>query len=89
MKVMRAMLAILIAVLTGCASQEAGPSEVQVVSTQVESIEVSESTAEVEAVEMEDAMRLLIGETEVPVTWEENASVEALKVLGLYQIGTY
>ena len=27
-------------------------------------------------------MRLLIGETEVPVTWEENASVEALKALG-------
>ena len=31
--------------------------------------------------EMEDSMRLLIGETEVPVTWEENASVEALKKL--------
>ncbi|MGO5287391.1 cyclophilin-like fold protein [Pseudoscardovia suis] len=29
----------------------------------------------------EDAMRLLIGETEVPVTWENNASVEALKEL--------
>ena len=30
--------------------------------------------------EKEDAaMRLLIGETEVPVTWEENASVEALR----------
>ena len=26
-------------------------------------------------------MRLLIGETEVPVTWEENASVEALRAL--------
>ena len=26
-------------------------------------------------------MRLLIGETEVPVTWENNASVEALKEL--------
>ena len=25
------------------------------------------------------AMRLMIGETEVPVTWEENASVEALR----------
>ena len=31
--------------------------------------------------EMEDSMRLLIGEKEVPVTWEENASVEALKKL--------
>ena len=26
-------------------------------------------------------MRLFIGETEVPVTWEENASVEALRAL--------
>ncbi|MCR5135151.1 MAG: hypothetical protein K6B12_05875, partial [Clostridiales bacterium] len=30
---------------------------------------------------MENTMRLLIGETEVPVTWEENASVDALKGL--------
>jgi len=28
---------------------------------------------------LEDTMRLVIGETEVPVTWEENASVEALR----------
>ncbi|MBQ8987859.1 MAG: hypothetical protein IJ100_11590 [Lachnospiraceae bacterium] len=38
-------------------------------------------TAGEEDNEMEDSMRLLIGETEVPVTWEENASVEALKEL--------
>ena len=36
---------------------------------------------ETENTELEDAMRLLIGETEVPVTWEENASVEALRAL--------
>ena len=39
------------------------------------------NTADEEDNEMEDTMRLLIGETEVPVTWEENASVEALKEL--------
>ena len=39
------------------------------------------NTADEEDNEMEDTMRLLIGETEVPVTWEENASVEALKKL--------
>ena len=38
-------------------------------------------TADEENNDMEDSMRLLIGETEVPVTWEENASVEALKKL--------
>ena len=117
MKVISAILAILIAVLTGCASQGAAPAEAQAASTQVESvveaeetvtetvtaseaITVSEvtaaaaeamtditaaseenNTADEEDNEMEDTMRLLIGETEVPVTWEENASVEALKEL--------
>ena len=113
MKVISAILTILIAVLTGCASQGAAPAEAQAASTQVESvveaeetvmapeaITVSEvtaaaaeamtditavseenNTAEEEDNEMEDTMRLFIGETEVPVTWEENASVEALKEL--------
>ena len=113
MKVISAILTILIAVLTGCASQGAAPAEAQAASTQVESvveaeepvtaseaITVSEvtaaaaeamtditaaseenNTADEEDNEMEDTMRLLIGETEVPVTWEENASVEALKEL--------
>ena len=113
MKVISAILAILIAVLTGCASQGAAPAEAQAASTHVESvveaeetvtaseaITVSEvtaaaaeamtditaaseenNTADEEDNEMEDTMRLLIGETEVPVTWEENASVEALKKL--------
>ena len=113
MKVISAVLTILIAVLTGCASQSAAPAEVQAATTHVESaveaeetvmapeaITVSEvtaaaaeamtgitavseenNTAEEEDNEMEDTMRLLIGETEVPVTWEENASVEALKEL--------
>ena len=113
MKVISAVLTILIAVLTGCASQSAAPAEVQADTTHVESaaeaeetvtaseaITVSEvtaaaaeamtditaaseenNTADEEDNEMEDTMRLLIGETEVPVTWEENASVEALKEL--------
>jgi hypothetical protein len=113
MKVISAILAILIALMTGCASQGAAPAEAQAASTQVESvveaeetvmapeaITVSEvtaaaaeamtditavseenNTAEEEDNEMEDTMRLLICETEVPVTWEENASVEALKEL--------
>ena len=76
MKVISAVLTILIAVLTGCASQSAAPAEVQAATTHVESAVEAEETNE-----MEDSMRLLIGETEVPVTWEENASVEALKEL--------
>ena len=113
MKAINTALAILILMLTGCASQSAAPAEVQAATTHVESaaeaeetvtaseaITVSEvtaaaaeamtditaaseenNTADEEDNEMEDSMRLLIGETEVPVTWEENASVEALKEL--------
>ena len=40
-----------------------------------------EQLSDTESTESEDAMRLLIGETEVPVTWEENVSVEALMAL--------
>ena len=109
MKVISTILTILIAVLTGCASQGAAPAEAQAATTHVESaaeagetVKASEAdtaseettatgetvtaseenkTADEENNDMEDSMRLLIGEKEVPVTWEENASVEALKKL--------
>ena len=109
MKAINTALAILILMLTGCASQSAAPAEVQAATTHVESaaeagetVKASEAdtaseettatgetvtaseenkTADEENNDMEDSMRLLIGETEVPVTWEENASVEALKEL--------
>ena len=109
MKAINTALAILILMLTGCASQSAAPAEVQAATTHVESaaeagetVKTSEAdtaseettatgetvtaseenmTAGEEDNEMEDSMRLLIGEKEVPVTWEENASVEALKEL--------
>lgn len=54
--------------------QEAG-SSAETAATKEEIISEAENT------ELEDTMRLLIGETEVPVTWEENASVEALREL--------
>lgn len=38
-------------------------------------------TGEIVTTEEEKGMKLMIGETVVPVTWEENASVEALKAL--------
>ena len=44
MKVISAILAILIAVLTGCASQGAAPAEAQAASTQVESVVEAEET---------------------------------------------
>ena len=37
--------------------------------------------AETETIGMEDTMQMLIGETEVPATWEDNASVDALQAL--------
>ena len=58
------------AVLSGCAPENAAPAQEE------ESI-----TSKEETTEMKDTMQLLIGETEVPVTWEDNASVEALKGL--------
>ena len=104
MKAINTALAILILMLTGCASQSAAPAEVQAATTHVESaaeagetVKASEAdtaseettatgetvtaseenkTADEENNDMEDSMRLLIGET-----WEENASVEALKKL--------
>ena len=109
MKAINTALAILILMLTGCASQGTPASEVQAATTHVESaveagetVKASEAdtaseettatgetvtaseenkTADEENNDMEDSMRLLIGEKEVPVTWEENASVEALKEL--------
>ena len=109
MKAINTALAILILMLTGCASQGTPASEVQAATTHVESaveagetVKASEAdtaseettatgetvtaseenkTADEENNDMEDSMRLLIGEKEVPVTWEENASVEALKKL--------
>ena len=109
MKAINTALAILILMLTGCASQGTPASEVQAAMTHVESaaeagetVKASEAdtaseettatgetvtaseenkTADEENNDMEDSMRLLIGEKEVPVTWEENASVEALKKL--------
>lgn len=50
--------------------------------TDTETMPVEESSTErEESVEMTDTMRLLIGEKEVPVTWEDNASVDALRTL--------
>lgn len=40
-----------------------------------------EAGTETETPGLEETMRLWIGETKVPVTWEENASVEALRNL--------
>lgn len=78
-------------------AEAADASEETTWAVEIQSIEDNESTnettsveeastkekqvSETENTESEDTMRLLIGETEVPVTWEENASVEALKAL--------
>jgi hypothetical protein len=90
-----ALLCLLLgALLSGCASENAAPvqaeqsaaaSEPETISESipsVESVPAEESiTSKEETAEMKDTIQLLIGETEVPVTWEDNASVEALKAL--------
>ena len=60
-------------------SEETAPNAETQAAEETASIE--EKSPEAENAGLEDTMRLLIGETEVPVTWEENASVEALREL--------
>ena len=57
----------MILLFTGCSKQEALPEEETVKEEPVS--EVKEETV----------MKLIINETEIPVTWEENESVSALK----------
>ncbi len=74
------LMASILLVLSGCAAQKSISTEPQTTSSQTESaIPVEPSDKETQ--KAEDTMRLLIGKTEVPVTWENNASVEALKEL--------
>ena len=74
------LMASILFVLSGCAAQKSISTEPQTTSSQTESV-IPVKPSDEETRKAEDAMRLLIGETEVPVTWENNASVEALKEL--------
>ena len=72
--------------LSGCAAQPISSADRLTTPVQTEKAAVSDTSAgesipEADDNELEDTMRLLIGKTEVPVTWEENASVEALRAL--------
>ena len=76
------VLLIMTLALSGCASHGTMPAEPQTAPAQPETAVPEESTiAEEASTEMTNTMRLLIGETEVPVTWEDNASVDALREL--------
>ena len=79
-------LLLIALLLAGCGSTT--PEEVSVTDDAPAETQTETETAEVETTEtelteenQENTMRLLIGETEVPVTWEENTSVDALKDL--------
>lgn len=74
------LMASILFVLSGCTAQKSISAEPQTTSSQTESVIPVEPSDE-ETQKAEDAMRLLIGETEVPVTWENNASAEELKEL--------
>ena len=80
MKAVCAVLAILALALSGCAAQTIEPAEEQPASLQT-TVAADSETSDEQNTEAEETMRLLIGETEAPVTWEENASVDALKGL--------
>ena len=92
MKAINTALAILILMLTGCASQSAAPAEVQAATTHVESAAEAGETVKASEADTASEETTATGETvtaseenktadEENVTWEENASVEALKEL--------
>lgn len=62
-------------------ASEEEPQQTGAVEASEETASTEENISETEKSEVEDTMRFLIGETEVPVTWEDNASVEALREL--------
>ncbi len=70
-------LLIMTLLLAGCGDETPGDSS----GAEAMQAEPETETTEVDTTEVENTMRLFIGETEVPVTWEENASVDALKEL--------
>ena len=70
MKAFGILLVIALLFVSGCASRESVP------------VQVNDSPVQTEnEVEQVSAMKLTIGNTVVPVTWEKNASVDALKAL--------
>ncbi|SFO24477.1 hypothetical protein SAMN05216515_11617 [Eubacterium pyruvativorans] len=80
MRKLAILMASILLVLSGCTAQKSISTEPQTTSSQTESVIPVEPSDE-KTQKAEDTMRLLIGETEVPVTWENNVSVEALKEL--------
>ena len=70
-------LLIMTLLLAGCGDETPGDSS----GAEAMLAEPETETTEVDTTEVENTMRLFIGETEVPVTWEENASVDALREL--------
>jgi hypothetical protein len=80
MKKIIALIIIMILIISGCGAQESDPvgSQTAPADTVEENTSENENT---EDTEKENTMQLFIGETEVPVTWEDNASVEELKTL--------
>ena len=80
-------LLLMALLMAGCGSE--APEEVSAADTVSAETQTEAETTETETTEaeipeeenQENTMWLLIGETEVPVTWEENASVDALQGL--------
>ena len=76
-KTLEIAVVIAMLIISGCAMH------IQSESSKTTEINMNSETTEIntDEEEMENTMKLRIGETEVPVTWEKNASVEALKAL--------
>ena len=83
------LLIISLAVLTSCQSNPAASeTTVTISSERIQTDTVTPGASDITEVTTEDSseadtMRLKIGDTEVPVIWEDNASVEELRILAV------
>lgn len=68
------LILILLVVITGCNSKQAASSEILSVESQQSSIPEETTTERIDA-----EMKMYINDVEIPVTWENNQSVNALK----------
>ena len=75
------VLLMALLLLTGCTSEKGAEKESIVTDVTVTESAVEDASETQVKDEVRQAMKLMIGETLVPVTWEKNASVDALLAL--------
>ena len=81
MKAISIVIVIMLLTLSSCVAKPQSPADGSGETAVFTETTAEENIPETDDREVKDTMKLLIGETEVPVTWEENASVDELREL--------